>query len=157
VYDGVGYDDGESFPATDECNTCWCEASGMVSCTKIGCPIETCEYAGVEHAVGESFPATDGCNTCTCAEGGDVACTEMACPCDPDTEYNRDYKGDSETCKQIRFSCPDNTTMFSNDCGCGCEQPDTCPEYFNCMPGPDVAPCDAQTLLAECPYSGIAY
>src|SRR5690606_38145216 len=35
TYDGVGYAANESFGATDGCNTCWCEASGAVACTRI--------------------------------------------------------------------------------------------------------------------------
>lgn len=119
TYDGVGYDEGDSFPATDGCNTCWCDASGMVGCTKIGCPAPSC---------------------------------------DPDVEYGREYVGESPSeCAVIRFTCPENTSYFANDCGCGCEQADTCPEYFNCMPGPQVAPCDIPALSTECPYSEFAF
>jgi hypothetical protein len=39
-YDGKTYDDGDSFPSTDGCNTCSCEA-GSVLCTEKGCP--SCE------------------------------------------------------------------------------------------------------------------
>jgi hypothetical protein len=35
-YDGQFYDDGESFPASDGCNTCSCD-DGAVGCTELGC------------------------------------------------------------------------------------------------------------------------
>ena len=160
TYNGVGYQADASFPAIDGCNTCWCDATGMVGCSRIWCAVETtCEYDGATYDPGESFPATDGCNTCTCGEDGIVGCTKIGCAtCDPDAEYNRHYVGESrEICMQIRFACPENTTMFSNDCGCGCEQDSECPEWINCMPGPQVAPCNASEIQVECPYSEIAY
>jgi hypothetical protein len=159
TYEGRGYDEGETFLAVDGCNTCWCTETGSVACTRMACPVETtCEYAGETWDPGESFPAEDGCNTCFCGEDGSVGCTKMACECNPGSEPNRDYIGESpEQCQVIRFACPENTSYFSNACGCGCEQSDSCPEYFNCMPGPDVTPCDIPALKRQCPYSGFAF
>lgn len=37
TYGGVTYQDGDSFPAADGCNTCTCD-NGSVGCTEIGCP-----------------------------------------------------------------------------------------------------------------------
>ena len=34
----------------------------------------------------------------------------------------------------IYFVCPENTSYFSNACGCGCEQSQSCPQWINCMP-----------------------
>jgi hypothetical protein len=118
-----------------------------------------CEHNGVWYPVGASFPAGDGCNSCGCTEGGLVACTLMACICDPANEVNRrEYIGTSPAqCASIDFVCPDNTTYFANDCGCGCEQDPNCPEWFNCMPGPGTPPCDVNEIQTRCPYSGIAY
>lgn len=83
-------------------------------------------------------------------------CTKITC--DPKKEWNRNYvTTDKNQCALIRYTCPTNTTHFSNDCGCGCEQAASCPEYFNCMPGPGAAPCDTNALLAKCPYSKIAW
>jgi len=92
-------------------------------------------------------------------EGGQVACTLMACICDPAAEMNRrEYIGTSPAaCATIRFTCIENTTYFANDCGCGCEQDPSCPEWFNCMPGPGTPPCDVDDIETRCPYSGIAY
>ncbi len=39
-YNGQSYSEGESFPATDGCNTCTCGPEGQVGCTKIGCSAE---------------------------------------------------------------------------------------------------------------------
>ena len=39
-YEGVTYEDGESFPDVDGCNTCTCE-DGNASCTEIGCVDDT--------------------------------------------------------------------------------------------------------------------
>ena len=37
THEGVGYLDGETFPAPDGCNTCHCMASGLVACTEMHC------------------------------------------------------------------------------------------------------------------------
>lgn len=39
-YEGHGYSSGDTFAATDGCNTCTCNANGSVSCSKLKC---TCE------------------------------------------------------------------------------------------------------------------
>jgi hypothetical protein len=98
-YDGKGYALGESFPATDGCNTCSCEKTGSISCTEIACSNDaggapgggasdaggapgTCSYAGKLYKFGDTFKDSDGCNTCSCTEQG-VACTLIGCltPC----------------------------------------------------------------------------
>ncbi|MCB9555355.1 MAG: hypothetical protein H6707_04575 [Deltaproteobacteria bacterium] len=77
TYDGATYGDGETFAATDGCNSCSCSA-GRVRCTLRACP-KTCTVDGRTYADGASFPAADGCNTCVCNDG-QVGCTEKACP-----------------------------------------------------------------------------
>ncbi len=151
-YNGQDYAPGDTFPATDSCNTCTCQADGSVSCTEINCPTE-CVYAGKTYKNGESFPALDGCNTCTCTPQG-VGCTKVGCACDPKSEWWRKYVADSPAaCATIKFACEEHTTPFFNDCGCGCEQSSSCPEWFNCMPP---SPCDGDAMK-KCPFSGIAY
>ncbi len=151
------------------CGTACLAADGtMTECGMGTClgqappPGKGCLYEGVEHQAGDSFPARDGCNACSCVILGDgttdIACTDRACACNPDTEPYRSYAGKSpDACKAIDFMCPDNTTMFTNACGCGCEQSDQCPDFFDCMPGgvPMTADCDP-TLEAMCPYSTVA-
>jgi hypothetical protein len=73
--------------------------------------------------------------------------------CDPAAEYNRRYVGTPETCTVIRFLCIQGTTYFSNCCGCGCEQDETCPPFFDCMP---IKTCDTADLQRRCPFSTIA-
>lgn len=36
-YNGRYYSEGQSFPAIDGCNTCFCSGNGQVGCTLIGC------------------------------------------------------------------------------------------------------------------------
>ena len=152
MHDGMFYPVGASFPAGDGCNTCECLDAGSVSCTLAVCA-DTCTYAGKEYQHGEQFPSLDGCNTCTCDNGG-VSCTEINCPCDPQSEWYRDYIGMSPMeCAVIDYACPENTTAFSNSCGCGCEQDSSCPQWFNCMPP---SPCNVDEIKKTCPYSGIA-
>lgn len=78
-YGGKQYPPGESFPAGDGCNTCWCEPGGGVACTLMDCP-SGCIHNGKAYQPGESFPAGDGCNTCTCSADGMVACSGAYCP-----------------------------------------------------------------------------
>jgi hypothetical protein len=152
IYQGQMYPDGSSFPAGDGCNTCLCEA-GMVSCSGAMCP--TCTYAGKTYQPGDSFPALDGCNTCTCGSDGSVGCTKVNCACDPAKEWWRHYVAtDPATCMVIDYGCPMNTVGFDNACGCGCEQDASCPQTFDCMPP---ANCDVPKIMAQCPYSTIAF
>jgi len=151
-YEGASYEDGDVFAAGDGCNTCSCEAGGDVMCTTIGCG--ACTYAGAQYQDGDTFDALDGCNTCTCGADGSVGCTKVACLCDPASEWWREYAATSPNeCAVIDYACPENTTAFSNDCGCGCEQSSECPQVFDCEPP---TPCDAEQLLEQCPYSEIA-
>jgi hypothetical protein len=131
---------------------CLTDGSG-VACTEKACA--SCLYGGATYKPGDTFPATDGCNTCSCGADGAVGCTKKACVCDPAKEWYRNYVGKSpQQCAVIDFVCPANTTYFANDCGCGCQQSATCPQWFDCMPP---SPCDPAKIKAECPYSGIAY
>jgi hypothetical protein len=79
---GVTYDEGESIPARDSCNTCTC-LDGQVACTARGCAEPQCTYDGRMYDVGDTFMSTDGCNTCSCAGTNLVACTERACNVEP--------------------------------------------------------------------------
>lgn len=80
VYDGVSRDAGESFPSTDGCNTCTCEASGKVACTVLACGGEPgCSVDGTVYGVGESFTLADDCNDCSCIADGEIVCTERVC------------------------------------------------------------------------------
>ncbi len=152
-YEGEQYSAGDTFGAGDGCNDCTCEEGGSVACTEMACAPTGCAYYGTTYAEGDTFDSIDGCNTCECT-GATASCTEIACACDADNEWYRDYVGSSvEECALIDFGCPDNTTYFSNQCGCGCEQSSECPQFFNCMPPSD---CDEEAIEKQCPYSEIA-
>jgi hypothetical protein len=150
TYNGRKYEIGESFASDDGCNTCTCaerEGGSDLECTNLPCPQTSCLYLGELRAAGESFPARDGCNTCQCSPDGKIACTEKACPCNPAAEWWRRYAGTSpRQCALIDYSCPAFTKMFGNDCGCGCEQAEHCPQYQSC-PHPE--------NCSQCPFSGI--
>ncbi len=78
-----------------------------------------------------------------------------ACVCDPQQEWWRSYTlTDPAKCMVAKFACPAQTSHFSSECGCGCEQDASCPEWINCMP-PVTQSCT--DLKAKCPYSKIAY
>lgn len=150
MWEGAWHPVGESYPAGDGCNTCVCQADGTSACTLMACAV--CVYAGVTYHPGDTFPALDGCNTCTCTDWG-VSCSEMACPCDPDKEWWRSYVALSpEKCAVIDYECVANTTAFSNACGCGCEQDESCPPYIDCMPP---AP-NCESDKEKCPFSQVA-
>lgn len=149
---GKHYEPGQSFPAADGCNTCTCEAGGMISCTEMGCE-PACVYAGKPYGIGDSFPSEDGCNTCTCAQPKVVSCTTKACACDPAKEWWKKYVStDPKKCALIDYECPENTTHFENQCGCGCAQDPSCPPTVDCMP-----PANCNALKKKCPFSGVAY
>lgn len=152
------------------CGCCLCtegearDIDGLKHACVGGCwaPVDvTCEYLGTQYSYGATFPASDGCNECECLPDGTISCTLIGClSCDPDAEIHvRSYVAESpEECMLIDYVCPENTTPFGNDCGCGCEQSPDCPEWFDCMPTVDGGePCDEEAIRAECPYSGIAY
>ncbi len=56
TYDGLPYMPGDSFPASDGCNTCTCDpsGSGSVGCTEIAC--HGCERDGIGYAAGAPVP-----------------------------------------------------------------------------------------------------
>ncbi|XP_052094747.1 kielin/chordin-like protein [Mytilus californianus] len=101
IYNGQGYNVGESFKNTDGCNTCQCIENGGIACTKMFCisttklsstqpttqtivaktqPLRKCNYNGHIYFVGDTFKATDGCNTCRCTGKQEIACTKIYCP-----------------------------------------------------------------------------
>jgi len=82
-----------------------------------------------------------------------VACTEIYCGCNPAEEWWRNYVStDPAECAVLEYQCPPKTRPFSNECGCGCQQDEACPEWINCMP-----PADCSGQVEDCPFSSIAY
>lgn len=151
VVDGVSHPVGSTFPSSDGCNTCSCGADGLVACTARAC-VTSCQYDGHTYAIGAQFPATDGCNTCTCEASGLASCTERACTCDPSAEWWRSYiTTTASECTVRLFECPAHTEVFSNTCGCGCEQDASCARVIACAP----PGCDPAAARESCPYSQV--
>ncbi|TNE87172.1 MAG: hypothetical protein EP330_19585 [Deltaproteobacteria bacterium] len=64
---------------------------------------------------------------------------------------------DPDQCAVLRYTCEPGQGAFSNECGCGCE----CPETLNCMPtinAPTPEACqDVAAFEAACPSSQVVY
>jgi len=74
--------------------------------------------------------------------------------CDPESEHNRSYVGESpERCAVIDFGCTGETSYFYNDCGCGCEQDASCPESVDCSPAAQPNPYCNGEGVDLCPLS----
>ncbi len=112
TYNGTPYQFGQTFPATDGCNTCTCTYSGQVSCTEMACNVTgdppTCLVDGTVYQNGDSFTDSDGCNSCTCMEGK-VVCTARVCDVSTSCTYNGTTYNDQES-----FPAGDNC----NTCTC---------------------------------------
>jgi hypothetical protein len=128
------------------CDTVWCmEEQALCD----GIPV--CQEGEVEVP---ACPADASCvKRALC--GTVIVCQTSPVECDHEANPNLHYVGESaEECQVIDYSCPEHTTGFSNECGCGCEQPDSCPEFVGCLPGGNVDPlCNSE----ECPYTSRAY
>jgi hypothetical protein len=94
---------------------------------------------------------TNGCYTMGYC-GLSITCTKPSVACDRAAQYNRSYtEADVSRCSSIKFECVAGTQPFSDSCGCGCEQPATCPRYVDCMPGGTSDPlCSNAT---SCPFT----
>lgn len=128
------------------CSTIWCmpeqpACDGIAVCLEDETEVEECPPGG----------------TCTVRSHCDsvIVCQLNEGVCDPEREHDRHYVAEStETCAVIDYACPEDTTGFSNECGCGCEQPAECPEFVNCEPrlDPGYEP-DPLCSSEDCPYT----
>ncbi|HWP07486.1 MAG TPA: hypothetical protein VNN72_17160, partial [Polyangiaceae bacterium] len=84
--------------------------------------------------------------------GSSVYCSDDTCSATPGKEPNRHYDP-TGMCQPQGDYCPEYTSPFHNDCGCGCEQDVTCPPTIDCSPGPEPNPNCTEEALAQCPYS----
>ncbi len=130
------------------CSQVWCVSPEPVTCQAF----PAC--ADDETEVKECPPGASCVERTLC--GSTILCAPAETPCDASAEPSRDYVGDSpEMCQLIKYACPEDTSWFSNACGCGCEQSPDCPESVNCMPGWD--PEDDVSALCDqpdvCPYT----
>jgi len=83
IYNGSVNMPGTTFPSSDGCNTCSCDASGSVVCTKRACPADagappppdgspasSCITSdGAVYADGSTWKTPDGCQECACKAG----------------------------------------------------------------------------------------
>ena len=155
-------------PAGSECYV-YQSCCQQVTCAR---PVVTCDAipvcdAGDRQISGECPPSVQCysrtlCGTtinCVSESGAGGAGGAGGASCDPAVEYNRKYVTTRPaTCALIDYACPASTLMFQNECGCGCEQPASCPEWVDCAPRVDMRPPDP--LCADsgaCPYTQRAY
>lgn len=157
---------GETVPAADGCNTCFCEEGGFLSCTEIGCDLPDTDGdptdgdTSGECEPGTTVPAPDGCNTCFCNDDGTIgACTEIGCEpqeCEPGTSVPA---GDGcNTC----FCEDDGTIGACTVAECDTDtDPFDGPEVSSCNPGTPFddlaingASIDGDTLTIDVAYSG---
>jgi hypothetical protein len=127
------------------CSTVWC-APELAQCDAY----PACD-AGDQEITG-ACPSGQACYSRSLC-GNTILCMHPTAACDPNTDLNRKYVStNTAQCQYLDYLCPANTKMFSNACGCGCEQDPTCPRYIDCKPGPGTRPlmCSDATL---CPYT----
>lgn len=130
------------------CSQIWCVVAESIACDAM--PV--CMAGETEVS---PCPADASCVSRTLC-GTSIVCQKPSSECSPASEYNREYVAESpEQCATLRYACDEGTTSFSNECGCGCEQPSACPEYVDCMPSID--PTDPVHRLCsdstECPLT----
>lgn len=129
-----------------------------------------CLYQGLSYYPNSVFYAPDDCNVCTCEASGEISCTTKTCAaCDPSTsDHRREYLthavdggtrlATSTECATLVIDCGGVASMFRNACGCGCEQPASCPEVFNCRGAKPGGPsCDVMKMTEACPFSEILF
>ncbi len=65
-------------------------------------------------------------------EGDECAVREA---CNRDEDHNLRYAHRLVAlCEGLTLECPENTSQFLNECGCGCQQDESCPAFVNCSP-----------------------
>ena len=95
-YNGVHYEPGTSFPASDGCNTCSCTNNGSVACTKIAC-IPGCGSTKCPATQYCSWPIEAQCgqnNVAGTCKAKPDACLDVfspVCGCDNKTYSNQCY------------------------------------------------------------------
>lgn len=114
-----------------------------------------CLYYGRTYPAGSCMFDEDSCNSLRCMGNNMVNSTGKGCICNPSGEWWRHYLAAGSCAAD---ACPANTWPFANQCGCGCEESlGNCPEYFDCMPGPNTSsPCPTAEQSALCPYTSVA-
>jgi hypothetical protein len=149
TYGGQFYKIGDSFPATDGCNSCTCEPGGSVACTLTDC-VNTCTAAGGSCVALTPTACANGvwgdASAYTCGGGLGVGCclppTACANPCVTEGATKCEGAqlfgcvkaggclewlaasgcGPNQTCDSTGSTCIDVTSTCTADaqCGCGC-------------------------------------
>ncbi|EYF03287.1 hypothetical protein [Chondromyces apiculatus] len=140
-YGGETYDEGESFPAEDGCNTCSCDSDGSVLCTQIGCTPH-CDTPEGPILVGDIYvPDNGSCSFCICDVSGELGCTTGACPPQCTYEGQTYTSGESfpaaDGCNTC--TCLDSGSVACTDTACACD-PDT--EWYRDYVSEDPAQCE---------------
>jgi hypothetical protein len=120
-YGGQVHAPGSSFPSTDGCNSCSCDAQGQVACTLVDCVGDggapSCTYEGATYPEGARFGP---CNSCFCADDGTASCTFYGCPLDGGLPP---FDGGVPVCTYNGMTYAPGSSFRSSDgcnsCGCG--------------------------------------
>ncbi|XP_046342314.2 kielin/chordin-like protein isoform X7 [Haliotis rufescens] len=109
------YQNGQTYPSSDACNTCTC-TNGNIVCTHNTCTGQgiagTCVNPATSQLYqnGQTYPSSDACNTCTCTNGN-IVCTHNTCT-GLNIGVNLHPGGNSHT----GSTCYDNSQhLFHND------------------------------------------
>jgi hypothetical protein len=151
--------DGSCYTVTACCTTIWCRQTSGCIPTMMPCKTGYKETTGPCPS-GSSCYQTLNCNalvTCVAPPVYDAGTVDPGCGGGPPRGV-RYISTSPEKCKLIDYACPAGTTGYADGCGCGCRQPDACPDYVNC--GPSVPPGPQNPYCADtskCPYSIRAY
>jgi hypothetical protein len=55
--------------------------------------------------------------------------------CQPGMQKDRAFAAPPGKCAGLSIECPEGSSRFVDEkCGCGCEQPEECPDSVNCQP-----------------------
>lgn len=148
---------GENYVPVSSCaNSDNCYASELCGST-VYCEYETVPSCGggpqcpPDTRLVDGCPGEGDCQTVS-ACGDTIYCLADVATCSPEEEPNRDYVTmGQDSCVGADIVCPAHTTLFENECGCGCEQGASCPESVDCQPtfGSVQPLCSSE----ECPYT----
>jgi hypothetical protein len=124
------------------CSEVFCVDKSDVQCAAVPTCMDNEEEVDV-------CPKSGPCEARTLC-GTTIYCVPVEAHCAPKEEPYRDYRADSPAqCETVKFECPSGSEYFSNQCGCGCEQPKECPEVINCFPKEPDPLCESK----KCPLS----
>ncbi len=91
-FDGKPYQVGDSFPAGDGCNTCFCAADGTVGCTLMLC-LPKCNYLDPNRSFVSKDPAVCKRIRFLCLEGLQPFSDQCGCGCEPIRKWKGKWEG----------------------------------------------------------------